>query len=42
MKDLLAGAEGHGLVVPTGDRQALAEAIDAAYRGELPSAPRGA
>ena len=38
MKDLLAGSGGLGVVVPTGDRQALAEAIDAAYRGELPSA----
>jgi glycosyltransferase involved in cell wall biosynthesis len=34
MKDLLE--EGvNGLVLPTGDRRALAEAIDSAYRGEI-------
>jgi glycosyltransferase involved in cell wall biosynthesis len=35
MKDLLA-AGGAGTVLPTGDVNALAEAIDAAYRGEAP------
>ena len=40
MKDLLAGADGSGLVVPTGNRLLLAEAIDAVYHGELLSAPR--
>lgn len=41
MKELLAGAQGSGMVVPTGDRRVLAEAIDAAYRGQL-SSPSGA
>lgn len=35
MKDLIDAGR-NGLVVPTGDLRALTEAIDAAYRGELP------
>jgi glycosyltransferase involved in cell wall biosynthesis len=42
MKDLLAGADGAGLIVPTGDRLLLTEAIDAVYRGELLSPSRAA
>jgi len=34
MKDLIESPQS-GLVVPTGDLEALATAIDAAYRGEL-------
>ncbi|HTZ85088.1 MAG TPA: glycosyltransferase family 4 protein [Solirubrobacteraceae bacterium] len=34
MKELI-GSSRHGLVLPTGDLDALTEAIDAAYRGEL-------
>jgi glycosyltransferase involved in cell wall biosynthesis len=35
MKELIAD-ERHGLILPTGEVGALAEAIDAAYRGETP------
>jgi glycosyltransferase involved in cell wall biosynthesis len=42
MKDLLArSGSGAGLVVPTGDIAALAEAIDAAYRGALKGGTSG-
>jgi glycosyltransferase involved in cell wall biosynthesis len=34
MKELI-GSRRDGLVVPTGDADALAQAIDAAYRGEI-------
>ena len=34
MKELIGSAR-DGLVLPTGDVDALAEAIDCAYRGEL-------
>jgi glycosyltransferase involved in cell wall biosynthesis len=35
MKDLIDEAPGNGLVLPTGDLDALSEAIAAAYRGEI-------
>ncbi len=34
MKELIDGPDA-GLVLPTGDLDALTEAIDAAYRGEI-------
>ena len=34
MKELIGG-EQDGLVLPTGDRDALAQALEAAYRGEV-------
>jgi glycosyltransferase involved in cell wall biosynthesis len=34
MKELI-GSDRHGLVLPTGDADTLAQAIDAAYRGEI-------
>jgi hypothetical protein len=37
MKDLIP-SERSGLILPTGDPGALADAIDAAYRGEILSA----
>ena len=40
MKDLLGVEGANGLILPTGDRGALAGAIDAAYRGEVLGTPR--
>jgi hypothetical protein len=41
MKELIEG-EDEGLVLPTGDLEVLTEAIEAAYRREILTAPRRA